>query len=170
MIDGVGVGHSGSFTYDGKLLIFGHEPGGGSDARCQATSTVVERTLFFIDPATGDTKGTMLHPRPQTNRENCTWHNFNVVPTEAGYFAVVGSYQSGISVLEFTNPAAPRELAFADPAPLTLDPAAARHPPRTANWSTYSAQRLHLRVRHQARPRLVGAEPAQHRQRRSRGR
>ena len=136
VIDGVGVGHSGSFTYDGKLLIFGHEPGGGSDARCQATSTVVERTLFFIDPATGDTKGTMLHPRPQTNRENCTWHNFNVVPTEAGYFAVVGSYQSGISVLEFTNPAAPRELAFADPAPLTLDP------PQPGillggDWSTY---------------------------------
>ena len=135
-IEGVGVGHSGSFTYDGKLLIFGHEPGGGSDARCQATSTVVERTLFFIDPANGDVKGTMLHPRPQTNRENCTWHNFNVVPTEAGYFAVVGSYQSGISVLEFTNPATPRELAFADPAPLTLDP------PQSGivlggDWSTY---------------------------------
>jgi hypothetical protein len=136
VVDGVGVGHSGSFTYDGKLLVFGHEPGGGSSARCQATSTVVERTLFFIDPTNGDIKGTMIHPRPQTNRENCTWHNFNVVPTEAGYFAVVGSYQSGISVLEFTNPATPRELAFADPAPLTLDP------PQPGiilggDWSTY---------------------------------
>ena len=36
---GVTTGHSGSFTYDGKYLIYGHEPGGGSAARCQATST-----------------------------------------------------------------------------------------------------------------------------------
>ena len=103
---GVTTGHSGSFTYDGKYLIYGHEPGGGSAARCQATSTVLERTLFFIDPLTGETKGTMLHPRPQNSRENCTWHNFNVVPTKAGYYATVGSYQSGISVFDFSNPAA----------------------------------------------------------------
>ena len=36
--DGVTTGHSGSFTYDGKYLIYGHEPGGGSAARCQATA------------------------------------------------------------------------------------------------------------------------------------
>ena len=133
---GVTTGHSGSFTYDGKYLIYGHEPGGGSAARCQATSTVLERTLFFIDPLTGETKGTMLHPRPQNSRENCTWHNFNVVPTKAGYYATVGSYQSGISVFDFSNPAAPREIAYADPAPLTDTP------PTTAivlggDWSTY---------------------------------
>ena len=29
-ITGVSVGHSGSFTYDGKVLVFGHEPGGGT--------------------------------------------------------------------------------------------------------------------------------------------
>ena len=46
----------------------------------------------------------MMHPRAQTSRENCTWHNFNVVPTKAGYYATVGSYQSGISILEFTDP------------------------------------------------------------------
>ena len=61
----------------------------------------------------------MIHPRPQTNRENCTWHNFNVVPTYKGYYAVSGSYQSGISVIDFTNPAAPSEIAYADPAPLS---------------------------------------------------
>ena len=64
---GVTTGHSGSFTYDGKYLIYGHEPGGGSAARCQATSTIVERTLYFIDPLTGQTKGEMLHPRPQNS-------------------------------------------------------------------------------------------------------
>jgi hypothetical protein len=133
---GVGIGHSGSFTYDGKYLIYGHEPGGGSAARCQDTSSTVDRTLFFLDPQTGETKGTMLHPRPQTNRENCTWHNFNVVPTKAGYYATVGSYQSGIAIIDFSNPAAPREIAYADPKPLTTEP------PTTGivlggDWSTY---------------------------------
>ena len=132
----VTTGHSGSFTYDGKYLLYGHEPGGGSAARCQATSTIVERTLYFIDPETGQTKGEMLHPRPQNSRENCTWHNFNVVPTKAGYYATVGSYQSGISVFDFSNPAAPKELAYADPAPLQTEP------PTTGivlggDWSTY---------------------------------
>ncbi|MDA0162115.1 hypothetical protein OM076_17715 [Solirubrobacter ginsenosidimutans] len=136
---GVTTGHSGSFTYDGKYLIYGHEPGGGSAARCQATSTVVERTLYFIDPLTGDVKGEMLHPRPQNSRENCTWHNFNVIPTKAGYYATVGSYQSGISVFDFTNPAAPREIAYADPAPLQNP---SPEPPSTGiilggDWSTY---------------------------------
>jgi hypothetical protein len=115
----VTTGHSGSFTYDGKYLVYGHEPGGGSQAQCQATSTVINRSLYFMDPLTGDIKGTMLHPRPQTNRENCTWHNFNVVPTKKGYLAVSGSYQSGISVIDFTNVTAPKEIAYADPAPLS---------------------------------------------------
>ncbi len=162
---GVGIGHSGSFTYDGKVLIFGHEPGGGTQARCQATSSVSDRTLFFLDPMTGETKGTMLHPRPQTSRENCTWHNFNVIPTEAGYFATVGSYQSGISILEFTNPAVPRELAFADPAPLQTEPPTVRHH-LGRRLVDLLAQRLHLRVRHEARRHLVGAEPAHDRHRR----
>ena len=78
----------------------------------------------------------MLHPRPQNSRENCTWHNFNVVPTKAGYYATVGSYQSGISVFDFSNPAAPKEIAYADPAPLQTEP------PTTGivlggDWSTY---------------------------------
>ena len=132
----VTTGHSGSFTYDGKYLVYGHEPGGGSAARCQATSTVVERTLYFMDPLTGDVKGEMLHPRAQNSRENCTWHNFNVIPTKSGYYATVGSYQSGISVFDFSNPTAPKEIAYADPAPLNTDP----YTPGIVlggDWSTY---------------------------------
>ena len=84
-ITGVGVGHSGSFTYDGKVLVFGHEPGGGSQAQCQTTSSLVNRSIYFIEPRTGTELGTYQHQRPQTNRENCTWHNFNIVPTYRGY-------------------------------------------------------------------------------------
>ena len=129
-VPGVGIAHSGSFAYDGKVLIFGHEPGGGTGAQCQATSSAVNRTLFFYEPETGTQVGTLLQPRPQTAQENCTWHNFNVVPTYKGRTAIVGSYQMGITAIDFTDPAAPTQFAFADPAPLV--------PTRTGgDWSTY---------------------------------
>lgn len=118
-ITGVSVGHSASFTWDGAVLIFGHEPGGGAQARCQATSSVTDRSLFFFEARTGTLLGSFVHPRPQTNFENCTWHNYNVVPTDKRYVLVAGNYQSGISVVEFTNPATAQEIAFADPAPLS---------------------------------------------------
>ncbi len=79
-VPGVTIGHSAAFTWDGRVLVFGHEPGGGVEARCQATSSVTDRTLFFFAARTGALLGTFLHPRPQTATENCTWHNYNVVP------------------------------------------------------------------------------------------
>ena len=77
---GVTIGHSAGFTWDGQVLIFGHEPGGGGQPRCQATSTETgPESLFFYDARTG-ARSAMLLPRPQTATENCTWHNYNVVP------------------------------------------------------------------------------------------
>ena len=131
-ITGVTTGHSGSFTFDGKILVFGHEPGGGSQAQCQSGSSLVNRSIYFFNPQNGDQLGTFTHQRPQTNRENCTWHNFNVVPTYRGYVYVSGNYQSGISVVDFTNPAAAREVAFADPAPLSPTSLVLG-----GDWSTY---------------------------------
>jgi hypothetical protein len=126
----VRIGHSAAFTWDGEVLVFGHEPGGGGQPRCQATSTTVNRSLYFFEPRTGDLLGTFLHPRPQEATENCTWHNYNVVPTDKRYVLVAGNYQSGISVVDFTDPSSATEIAFADPAPLT--------PTRLGgDWSSY---------------------------------
>jgi hypothetical protein len=131
-IPGVTIGHSAAFTWDGEVLVFGHEPGGGTQARCQVSSAEVDRTLFFIDPDTGDAVGTFLHPRPQTATENCTWHNYNVVPTDKRYVLVSGNYQSGVSVIDFTDPAKPTEIAYADPAPLSTTELITG-----GDWSTY---------------------------------
>jgi hypothetical protein len=135
-ITGVTIGHSAAFTWDGSMLIFGHEPGGGTQARCQATSSITDRSLFFFDANTGALLGTYVHPRPQTNLENCTWHNYNVVPTNKRHILVSGNYQSGVSVIDFTNPAAVTEIAYADPAPLINpnNPAAIE---TGGDWSTY---------------------------------
>jgi hypothetical protein len=133
---GTQIGHSASWSWDGEVLVFGHEPGGGTQARCQATSSTLDRTLFFLDGETGETLSEFIHPRPQTNLENCTWHNYNVVPTRRGNVLVSGNYQSGISVVDFSDPEAPEEIAYADPAPL-VDP----NPPvgieTGGDWSTY---------------------------------
>ncbi|MGH3010718.1 MAG: hypothetical protein ACRDMY_02555 [Gaiellaceae bacterium] len=66
-----------------------------------------------------------MHPRPQTGTENCTWHNLNAVPLRQKrgnrpprYVLVSGNYQSGISVVDFTDPANAEEIAYADPPPL----------------------------------------------------
>jgi hypothetical protein len=133
---GVSIGHSAAFTWDGKVIVFGHEPGGGGGANCQATSPEVDRTLFFLNAETGATVGTFIQPRPQGPTENCTWHNFNVVPTDRNYLLVSGNYQMGIVVVEFTDPANAKEIAFADPAPLV-------HPTNPngivlgGDWATY---------------------------------
>jgi hypothetical protein len=136
-IPGIGIGHSASFTWDGEVLIFGHEPGGGSQAQCQATSSDVNRSLFFFGARTGDELGTFIHARPQTNLENCTWHNYNVVPLKNGRYVLVSAgYQSGLSVVDFSNPASAQEIAFADPAPLVNpdNPAAIE---LGGDWSSY---------------------------------
>jgi hypothetical protein len=133
---GISLGHSASFTWDGEVLIVGHEPGGGSGARCEATDDPLERTFFFLDAPTGASIGQFTIPRPQTNVENCTTHNYNVVPLRDRYVMVSGNYQSGISVVDLTNPENAREIAYADPAPL-VDP----NPPvgieLGGDWSSY---------------------------------
>jgi len=131
----VTTGHSGSFTYDGKLLIYGHEPGGGTQSNCEAGNSLLERSLYFLNPEDGEIKGTFVQPRPQSSTENCTWHNFNVVPTYKGYYAVSGNYEMGISVFDFSNPQAVQQIAYADPAEYT--PGATNAQPTAGNWSTH---------------------------------
>ena len=117
-LPGVTIGHSAAWSWDGEVIIFGHEPGGGIEARCQASSAEVDKTLFFLDGDDGEVLGTFVHPRPQTALENCTWHNYNVVPTSKRRILVAGNYQSGISVVDFTKPSREYEFAYADPDPL----------------------------------------------------
>ncbi|HEX9824900.1 MAG TPA: hypothetical protein VGB51_11000 [Actinomycetota bacterium] len=118
-IPGVTIGHAATFSWDGRTLVFGHEPGGGSGARCQASSATVDKTVFFYETETFTEVGQWVLPRPQTSAENCTIHNFNVVPTDRANILVSGSYQAGIAVVDFSDPSNPIEIASADPAPLS---------------------------------------------------
>jgi hypothetical protein len=131
-IEGVTIGHSAAFTWDGEVLIFGHEPGGGGQAQCQESSPEVNKTLFFYDAREGTEVGRWVVERHQSATENCTIHNYNVVPTDKGYVLVSGNYQMGIAVIDFTDPANAKEIAYADPAPLSETSLVTG-----GDWSTY---------------------------------
>jgi hypothetical protein len=130
-VAGVTIGHTGAFSWDGEIVIFGHEPGGGVAPRCQASSPELDKTLFFFDADTGNEVGRWVLPRPQSATENCTVHNLNVVPLPSGNNVLVhGSYQSGVSVVDFTDPGHAVELAYSDPAPIVPTDLA-------GSWSAY---------------------------------
>jgi hypothetical protein len=122
--------HSAAFTFDGEVIILGWEPGGGSLPECEASDPDVKKSWFFYDSSDGSKIGQFVLPRPQTATENCTIHNYNVVPTNKRYVLVGGNYQAGISVVDFTDPANAEEVAYADPAPLTPTQLG-------GDWSTY---------------------------------
>ena len=112
--------HSAAFTWDGEVLILGWEPGGGAEPECQSTDPDIDKSAFFYDAHTGAKLGQWTLPRPQDGAaENCTIHNYNIVPLKDGRYVMVGGhYQAGTWVVEFTNPAAARTVAWSDPPPL----------------------------------------------------
>ncbi len=118
----VGIGgrwHSAAFTWDGKVLLLGWEPGGGAAPECEEADPDIKKSLFFYDADTGAKLGQWVLPRPQSAAENCTVHNYNVVPLRSGrYVAVSGNYQAGTWVTDFTDPANPVTVAWSDPPPL----------------------------------------------------
>ena len=94
--------------------------------------------------------------------ENCTLHNYAVVPSKKRDILVHGSYQSGIGVLDFTDLEDIREIGFADPKPLNPDAVDGRR-----RLVVALLQRPDLRVRHHPRPahvavpgRRAGRQPA----------
>jgi hypothetical protein len=118
-VDGLqGRWHSASLTWDGEVIILGWEPGGGAAPECEATDPAVKKSMFFYDADTGAKLGQWTLPRPQSAAENCTIHNYNIVPLRSGrYVATGGHYQAGTWVTDFTDPANPTTVAWSDPPP-----------------------------------------------------
>jgi hypothetical protein len=143
--------HSAAFSWDGSTLIGGWEPGGGTEPRCQPTGTPLDdpempvqtdemKTLFFYDAASGEEVGRHVLPRPQSQYENCTIHNYNIAPHRKKGLLVHGSYQSGTALVDFTDLTDIREVAWMDPPP--LDPPSATSPGgrttyRGGDWASY---------------------------------
>ena len=124
--------HSAGWTWDGEVIIAGWEPGGGAAPECETTDPDVDKSMFFYDGDSGAKLGQWVLPRGQDGAgENCTIHNYNILPTRNGrYIAVSGNYQAGTWVTDFTDPANPVTLGWSDPPVIT--------PPDLAGaWSSY---------------------------------
>jgi hypothetical protein len=123
---GVGRWHSAAFTWDGEVIILGWEPGGGAQARCTADDPDINKSLFFYSAHDGTKLGQWVLENDQGHDENCTIHNYNIVPLRSGnYVVAAGHYQAGTWVVDFTgiqHGVEPSTVAWADPPSLGPGP------------------------------------------------
>jgi hypothetical protein len=140
----VGIGgrwHSAAFTWDGEVLVLGWEPGGGGAAECTADDPDIKKSLFFYDAQTGEKLGQWVLERDQGADENCTIHNYNMVPLRSGDYVVTGGhYQAGTWVVDFTgiqDGVEPRSVAWVDPPSLGPGPFCGGECHIGGAWSSY---------------------------------
>ena len=109
------IWHSATFSWDGKVVAFGDE--NQSYQACQGQSSPTGNIWFYkMQGKTADSSpaGRYTIPRvisgdPQTE---CTAHNFDVVPVKGRNILVSAFYSGGATVVDFTDPANPKEVAY----------------------------------------------------------
>lgn len=106
------VWHSAAFSWDGEIVAFGDENGGGIFPRCRATDPSTAGAIWFYRLSDQAELGHYKIPRPQTGV--CTAHLFNFLPGVRGYILASSWYTGGTSMVDATNPAAPKEIGFYD--------------------------------------------------------
>ena len=112
------INHSVTFSWDGKSLLLEDEAGGGGDDRCNDPQDLQGRMWRY--DLSGRLEGSFKIPRAQGENANCTAHLYNFIPMTNGRELVVSAwYQGGTSVIDWTNPARPKEIGFYDAAAST---------------------------------------------------
>ncbi|HSL12122.1 MAG TPA: hypothetical protein VLA82_12475, partial [Actinomycetota bacterium] len=112
-----GTWHTGSWSWSGDYVYVNGEPGGGSASECAFDDHPAKPSVFALNADTGSLEGTWTLPRPQettSSQSNCTVHNLNVLPLANKNVLAHSFYTAGASLIDFTNPQAPREVAFID--------------------------------------------------------
>jgi hypothetical protein len=119
--------HTAVFSNDGKKVVFTDEWGGGTSPMCQANSMMEMggNTILTVDKDKKYTQHAYYKiPSAQTAQENCVSHNGGLVPVPGRDIMVQGWYQGGVSVMEFTDPDHPQELAYFDRGSIDAPPGA----------------------------------------------
>lgn len=116
---GVNYWHSAAFTWDGEYVVFDDESFTGS---CAGSGSDGKIHIFRVSD--GQLMSSYMIPRPQGSY--CSVHNGNIIPVNDRYLFVAGWYFGGTSVVDFTNPSQPQEVAFYD-----FDPTSGE------SWSSY---------------------------------
>jgi RTX calcium-binding nonapeptide repeat (4 copies)/LVIVD repeat len=124
--------HSAGFTWDGKIIIFGDEAGGGGEARCRFTKDQQGR-FWFHEFDSMKIVGSYKIPRSQPAL--CTAHIYNPIPNDKNRYLLSSSwYTGGTSVVDFSNPTEPKEIAWHAVKPIDGQP---NTMPGSNVWTTY---------------------------------
>jgi hypothetical protein len=112
--------HSATFNNDGTKVLFTDEWGGGGGARCRAKDPREWGANAVYDIVDGQLqfRSHQKLPAPQGDTENCVAHNGSIVPVPGRDIFVQSWYQGGISVVDFTDSANVREIAYFDRGPI----------------------------------------------------
>ena len=112
--------HSATFNNDGTKVLFTDEWGGGSRPRCRASDPMDWGANAIYDIVDGklEFRSYFKLPAPQTEQENCVAHNGSVVPVPGRDLFVQAWYQGGMSIMDFTDSANPKEIAYFDRGPV----------------------------------------------------
>ncbi|MGB8322998.1 MAG: hypothetical protein WCE52_08560, partial [Candidatus Acidiferrum sp.] len=126
--------HSASFNNDGTKVVFTDEWGGGLGARCRQNDPNKwgADAIFNLKDDKLSMAGYYKLPAAQGDTENCVAHNGSLVPVPGRDIEVQAWYQGGVSVVDFTDPTQPFEIAYFDRGPID---------PKTlvlgGDWSAY---------------------------------
>lgn len=112
--------HSATFSNDGSKVVFTDEWGGGIQPRCRTTDPIKwgADAIFTLKDDHLSLASYYKMPAAQTATENCVAHNGSLIPIPGRDVEVQAWYQGGISVMDFTDPAHPYEIAYFDRGPI----------------------------------------------------
>ena len=112
--------HSASFSNDGSKVVFTDEWGGGLGARCRPNdpSKWGADAIFNLKDDKLSLQSYYKLPAAQGDTENCVAHNGSLIPVPGRDIEVQAWYQGGISIMDFTDPAKPFEIAYFDRGPI----------------------------------------------------
>jgi len=112
--------HSASFNNDGTKVMFTDEWGGGLGARCRQNDPNKwgADAIFGLKEEKLNFESYYKLPAAQADTENCVAHNGSLIPIPGRDIEVQAWYQGGVSVVDFTDPAKPFEIAYFDRGPI----------------------------------------------------
>ncbi|MCY4648725.1 MAG: hypothetical protein OXE73_17830, partial [Gammaproteobacteria bacterium] len=115
--------HSATFNNDGTAVMFTDEWGGGGSPKCRASDPMEwgANAVFTIEDGDMVFQSYYKMPAPQTTLENCVAHNGSLIPIPGRDIMIQGWYQGGISLIDWTDPASPVEIAFFDRGPVDAE-------------------------------------------------
>ena len=115
--------HSATFNNAGDKVVFTDEWGGGTSPRCRAEDPATWGANMIATIADRTLTGRSFHklPAAQGATENCVAHNGNLIPVPGRDLMVQSWYQGGISIMDFTDPAKPTEIAYFDRGPISAE-------------------------------------------------